>query len=521
MPSCRSALKWGFLFSYASLPIAAAHWPDFRMEGLDGLLWGGSFLSLITGNCTMRDNTTIAAQWVRLAYHDMSTHDVGDGSGGLDASIAFELDRAQNIGIGMAGSVSDFLGFTSPSVSLADVIAVGTVLGVASCGGPLIPLRGGRVDATTPGPATVPEPQEDLASHTESFKRQGFSQSEMIALVACGHSLGGVRTEDFPDIIHAPVDGNVALFDGTQGFDHTVVSGYLDGTTPNPLVIGPNSTTNSDLRIFSSDGNATMQSLASPENFNKVCADLFERMIDTVPRGVQLTEVVEPMQYKVGQTTLFPGNDGMLRLTTGIRVVGLHSSRCVTLFWNDRQGSVCSTAGCSASPSSTFESVGTFMAVRRGIDGYTTYTFDTKVNVTSSISKFWFKIEEGDGSEAVLVDNDGAGLVINQDTVLFDRARSAFVTEGTTFHLNLVVAVRTSDPTTKVSALTYAIGTEAQPTPKRETVELSPDSRFPPVVGYTFFSGNFPNSLQWVDIAAEVEGGVVRETNIQVSILRE
>lgn len=34
---------------------------------------------------------------------------------------------------------------------------------------------------------------------------------------------------------------------------------YDLGTTKNPLVVGPNVTTNSDLRIFSSDGNATMK----------------------------------------------------------------------------------------------------------------------------------------------------------------------------------------------------------------------------------------------------------------------
>jgi hypothetical protein len=29
------------------------------------------------------------------AYHDMATHDIESGTGGLDASIAFELDRPQ------------------------------------------------------------------------------------------------------------------------------------------------------------------------------------------------------------------------------------------------------------------------------------------------------------------------------------------------------------------------------------------------------------------------------------------
>jgi hypothetical protein len=53
-------------------------------------------------------------------------------------------------------------------------------------GGPEIAFRGGRVDALEPNVAGVPEPQQDLDSHIASFARQGFTQTEMIGLVACG-----------------------------------------------------------------------------------------------------------------------------------------------------------------------------------------------------------------------------------------------------------------------------------------------------------------------------------------------
>jgi hypothetical protein len=32
---------------------------------------------------------------IEQAYHDMATHDIDSGTGGLDASIAYELDRPQ------------------------------------------------------------------------------------------------------------------------------------------------------------------------------------------------------------------------------------------------------------------------------------------------------------------------------------------------------------------------------------------------------------------------------------------
>lgn len=74
------------------------------------------------------------------------------------------------------------------------------------------------MDALTAGRLGVPEPQQTLQSHTESFRQQGFSPSDMIRLVACGHTLGGVRNADFPDI----VPNGDETFDTTTSYDHAV-----------------------------------------------------------------------------------------------------------------------------------------------------------------------------------------------------------------------------------------------------------------------------------------------------------
>ncbi|KAL0575767.1 hypothetical protein V5O48_006210 [Marasmius crinis-equi] len=517
MLSPHLALKWSLLATYAALNVVAIKRPELRMERLDELLWESNFVSSAVGTCVARDNSTVAAQWVRLAYHDMSTHNVDDGSGGLDASIVFELDRPQNVGKGMTDSINDFRSSTEPTVTLSDLIAMGAIMGTVSCGGPMIPFRGGRVDATSAGPATVPEPQQDLASHTESFRQQGFTQSEMISLVACGHSLGGVRREDFPDIVQTPVDGNVALFDGTKLFDNAVVTGYLQGTTPNPLAVGPNATTNSDLRIFSSDGNATMQSIASPDTFNKVCADLFERMINTVPKGVQLTEVVEPIEYKVGQAWLFPGDEGAFRFVTSLRMLHKNPLRTVKLFWSDRQGSACPSPGCSASPSDTFGDSGTPMTNKAGLS-LSFYEFDTKINMTSSISKFWFEVDEGDGSAVARVDDDGAGFPIVQDAVLLDRGRISTESDKSGTFLIIVIAARNADASSRITITTYQPGVSvSKPIPTRQTLNLSVDPRFPPMAGYTFFSAKVPFRQEWFDLKAEIGGEVFEQQNILAS----
>ncbi|KAJ8096214.1 hypothetical protein PM082_011343 [Marasmius tenuissimus] len=223
------------------------------MENLESLVWGNRLLEGIVLDCATRQNPTVATQWIRLAYHDMSTHNVDDGKGGwmlllllnsnghryelmgsMIASIRHTDNSGflKNVGQGMTDSLNDFLPRLVPGVSLSDAMTAGVLMATISCGGLLIPFCGGR---------------------------QGFTRPEMIALVACGHAFGGVRRADFPEIIPNSPETDLLLFDGTQRFDNAVVTEYLQGTTTNPLIIGPNVTTNSDLRIFSSDGNVTIK----------------------------------------------------------------------------------------------------------------------------------------------------------------------------------------------------------------------------------------------------------------------
>ena len=74
---------------------------------------------------------------------------------------------------------------------MADIIALGAVISIASCGGPYVPLRGGRIDATSAGPAGVCEPETDLDTTFSKFQAAGFNKADTIALTACGHSMGG------------------------------------------------------------------------------------------------------------------------------------------------------------------------------------------------------------------------------------------------------------------------------------------------------------------------------------------
>lgn len=106
----------------------------------------------------------------------------------------------------------------------ADVIAAGAVHSVATCGGPVIPFRGGRVDTFEAGGFGTPEPHQDIETIQRSFTMAGFSQSEMIKLVACGHTMGGVRSDAFPQLVPVPEAGGLGIhdFDTTPTFDNKV-----------------------------------------------------------------------------------------------------------------------------------------------------------------------------------------------------------------------------------------------------------------------------------------------------------
>ncbi|KAJ6482926.1 heme peroxidase [Mycena vitilis] len=382
-----------------------------------------------------------AADWLRTAYHDMATHNATDGTGGLDASIRFseELARPEDPGDGFANTLGVVAAQATRYISIADMIALGAVMAIENCNGPEIAFRGGRVDALEPNAPGVPEPQDVLASHIASFARQGFTQTEMIGLVACGHTFGGVQHDTFPDIVPDLNDPNntesVAHFDSTSAnFDNTIASEYISGTTQNPLVAGLNDTTNSDKRIFGSDGNATMQSFAdSPELFSSTCAQLFARMIDTVPSGVQLTEVITPLPVKPIINSFILDGD-TLQLSGRVRLWNMteDANRTVLLLWDDHVGGTSNISLPAGNQISN--SGGRHTAALYQFSPPAHFTTPLSFNATAGISTMRFVV---DGK---LEDQGGVGFVL-QDSVVV-ASSSCVASTATGMALRIDVAIR-------------------------------------------------------------------------------
>jgi hypothetical protein len=146
---------------------------------------------------------------------------------------------------------------------------------------------------------------------------------------------------DFPKITGDNSSANFVHFDSSfDAFDSKVVTQYLDGTTTNPLVVGPPAT-NSDLRVFEADGNVTMRTLRDPKAFKSNCRDILQRMIDTVPSTVTLTEPIDPLPVKPVDIQLTLNGNGTMTFAGAIRVLltgRKHTDLIVTLHYADHDG---------------------------------------------------------------------------------------------------------------------------------------------------------------------------------------
>ncbi|KAH9908397.1 heme peroxidase [Xylariomycetidae sp. FL2044] len=391
-----------------------------------------------------------AAEWLRTAYHDMSTHDASSGTGGLDASLMFELGRDENIGSSFNNTFGFMKNYYSTKTSMSDLLGLSVIAATTMCGGPDIQFRPGRVDATEAGPMGVPKPEEDIDRHTEIFAKAGFNTTDMITMVACGHTLGGIHGANFPEITLDTSEGQVSRFEGDNNstsfaeFDNVVITQYLDGTTENLLVVGTNDTTNSDKRVFAADGNETMNALADAEVFQAKCADILGRMIDTVPSTVTLEEPLQPIDIKPYVTALALNGNGTISFEGRIRVrVSPGADRSsgdleAHLTFADRAGT--NTSAVIATTHPTLKggtSTGLFGEI------FSWYEFATALDASRGISKFHVHLTTPSTGATTVHDNGGRGFPVD-DAVLYQRPQSCLnitIVDGA-MDLTVVAAVR-------------------------------------------------------------------------------
>ncbi|KAK2590972.1 hypothetical protein QQS21_011331 [Conoideocrella luteorostrata] len=450
-----------------------------------------------------------AAEWLRSAFHDMSTANTFFKTGGLDGSLQYELDNGENTGPGHRTTLNFMAPFVTSRSSLSDLLAMGVYLSVRSCGGPngpIVPFRAGRKDASAAGALGVPQPQNSAFTFQQQFDRMGFTAEEMIQVTACGHTIGGVHQDEFPDLMppKGVVNGNVPLDTTDAVFDNKVVTEYLSGNTSNPLVVGISVkiNKNSDFKVFNIDGNKTMSTLADVNTFKTVCQTVLQKMIDVVPTGVTLSEPIVPYTVKPVnlQLTLANGGHG-LQFTGYIRVksTGLAQGdiKSVAITYKDRKGSAnCGSSSCTI--------LSTVQGVGQGFDDtFNFYPISAVIPASSGISSFTVTVNRGDGTSK-LYDNNGNGYPI-QDDIVFQAPQSCVT--GSTGALTVVAAVR-NDVVSKgaQASITYKAPQEKSPVAALNNTVV-PLAKGACIGKYTLFSAKYtiPGGLPYqsrVDVIA-------------------
>jgi L-ascorbate peroxidase len=136
---------------------------------------------------------------LRLAFHDAGTYDVGTHSGGAHGAIHLleELKRSENSAMTVCVDLLARAKATYPSLSWADLVALGGAAAVEKCGGPTIRVGLGRVDAAEPAPEhRLPTSDDGPTQLRALFDRLGLGPRELVALSGA-HTLGFAHGRSF------------------------------------------------------------------------------------------------------------------------------------------------------------------------------------------------------------------------------------------------------------------------------------------------------------------------------------
>lgn len=94
------------------------------------LMVDARFISIISPCKTGGTNRNNAAEWLRTAFHDATSHNAAAGTGGVDASIQYETGYSENGGVAFSSVITQYKFYRQQSVSLADIVALGAIVAV-------------------------------------------------------------------------------------------------------------------------------------------------------------------------------------------------------------------------------------------------------------------------------------------------------------------------------------------------------------------------------------------------------
>jgi len=144
--------------------------------------------------------TPCMALMVRLGWHDAGTYDCVSNTGGANGSIRFEPEilHGANAGLSKAVELLGPIAAKYPNFGTADLYQLASVVAVEFCGGPKVPFRCGRVDASGSDKCTddgrLPDAKQTENHLRDIFYRMGFVDKDIVALSGA-HTLGRAHSD--------------------------------------------------------------------------------------------------------------------------------------------------------------------------------------------------------------------------------------------------------------------------------------------------------------------------------------
>jgi len=134
---------------------------------------------------------------LRLSWHASGTYDKNDGTGGSGSGAMMrwppEANWAANAGLDVARDLLEPLKAKYTNISYSDLWSYAGVVAIESMGGPVIPWRTGRKDATSPKnplpDGRLPDASQGAAHLRAVFGRMGFNDQDIVVLSGA-HSMG-------------------------------------------------------------------------------------------------------------------------------------------------------------------------------------------------------------------------------------------------------------------------------------------------------------------------------------------
>lgn len=136
---------------------------------------------------------------VRLAFHDSGTYNAKADDGGANGTVRFapESHHFANTGLEKGIALLQPIKDTHPDISYADLYQLASVVAIEFTGGPKIPFRMGRVDATndrcTPD-GRLPDGHGNVPHLRDVFHRMGLTDKDIVVLSGA-HTLGRAHRE--------------------------------------------------------------------------------------------------------------------------------------------------------------------------------------------------------------------------------------------------------------------------------------------------------------------------------------